>query len=105
MALVEQSDLVTSLFARLGNTGLVVLACALILAGLGGAAVAHRLDYPPSHSAASKHPGIKTGASSHQQDRQDDKIAKQESRSEQAEQGEHPAHSKARPTPKPGTPD
>lgn len=40
----RSSDLVTTLLNRLGNLGLLVVACALLLGGLAGGAVAHHFD-------------------------------------------------------------
>lgn len=36
--------MVTTLLNRLGNLGLLIVACALLLGGLAGAAVAHHFD-------------------------------------------------------------
>jgi len=35
---------VTALFTRIGNLGLLLIACALLLGGLAGAAVAHHYE-------------------------------------------------------------
>ena len=40
----SESDLVTSVFNRLGNLGILLIACALLLGGLAGAAVVHHYD-------------------------------------------------------------
>jgi hypothetical protein len=45
---------VTTLLNRLGNLGLLVVACALLVGGLAGAAVAHHLDTLSSNTTASQ---------------------------------------------------
>lgn len=47
-----KSDLVTSLLNRLGNVGLLFVACALLLGGLAGAAVAHQFDGRSTNTVA-----------------------------------------------------
>jgi hypothetical protein len=47
--------MVTSLLNRLGNLGLLLIACGLLLGGLAGAAVAHRYDTLTTASVATHH--------------------------------------------------
>ncbi len=51
--MVRESDLVTDLFNRLGSLGLLLIASALIVGGLAGAAVAHHYETLSTQSAAS----------------------------------------------------
>lgn len=44
--------MVTALLNRLGNLGLLLIACALLLGGLAGAAVAHHYDNLSADTAA-----------------------------------------------------
>ena len=84
------SDLVTAFFERLGNLGVLLLASALLVGGLAGAAVAHHYDRLTSDTIASqqhndkkdkatqkpakknKHGKQKPGHKQHQQDNQQD---------------------------------
>jgi hypothetical protein len=52
----RKSDLVTSILNRLGNLGILLIACALLLGGLAGAAVVHHYDRPAADTIAI-HPG------------------------------------------------
>ena len=54
--MVATSDLVTDLFNRLGNLGLLLIASALLLGGLAGAAVVHRYDGLTADTIAARHP-------------------------------------------------
>lgn len=54
-ALVGESDLVTAFFERLGNLGVLLIAGALLLGGLAGAAVVYHYDRTSAHSVASQH--------------------------------------------------
>jgi ABC-type nickel/cobalt efflux system permease component RcnA len=49
------SDLVTAFFERLGNLGVLLLASALLVGGLAGAAVVHHYDRLTSDTIASQH--------------------------------------------------
>jgi hypothetical protein len=49
-----KSDLVTNLLNRLGNLGLLLIACALLLGGLAGAAIAHHYT-PTSAKSGNTH--------------------------------------------------
>jgi hypothetical protein len=49
-----KSDLVTNLLNRLGNLGLLLIACALLLGGLAGAAIAHHYT-PTSANSSNTH--------------------------------------------------
>lgn len=51
--MVRDSDLVTDLFNRLGSLGVLLIAGALIVGGLAGAAVAHHYEILSTQSAAS----------------------------------------------------
>jgi hypothetical protein len=51
---------VSTLLNRLGNLGLLLIACALLLGGLAGAAVAHHYDRLSADTvAAQQHPKVK----------------------------------------------
>jgi hypothetical protein len=52
-ALVREGDLVTAFFERLGNLGVLLIAGALLLGGLAGAAIVHHYDGTSSKSVAS----------------------------------------------------
>jgi hypothetical protein len=52
--LVGVSDLVTSFFERLGNLGVLLLAGALLVGGLAGAAVVHHYDRLTSDTVATQ---------------------------------------------------
>ena len=87
--MVGVSDLVTSFFERLGNIGVLLLATALLLGGLAGAAVVHHYDRLTSDTVATqqhndkkdkgeqkapkknKHDKQKPGQKQHQQDDQE----------------------------------
>jgi hypothetical protein len=51
------NDLVTTLLNRIGNLGLLLIASALLLGGLAGAAVAHHYDRLAADSTASQPDG------------------------------------------------
>jgi hypothetical protein len=51
--LEESSDVVTTFLNRVGNLGLLLIAIALLLGGLTGATVVHRLDRAASSPVAS----------------------------------------------------
>jgi hypothetical protein len=53
-ALVGEDDLVTAFFERLGNLGVLLIAGALLLGGLAGAAVVHHYEGPSADSVASQ---------------------------------------------------
>ena len=48
----SESDLVTSVVNRLGNLGILLIASALLLGGLAGAAVVHHYDRLSAHTIA-----------------------------------------------------
>jgi hypothetical protein len=47
-------SLLTTLLNRIGNVGLLLIACALLLGGLAGAAVAHHYDSPSADTISSQ---------------------------------------------------
>jgi hypothetical protein len=53
---LESSDVVTGFFNRLGNLGVLLLASALLLGGLAGAAVVHHYDKLSAETVASQQP-------------------------------------------------
>jgi cytoskeletal protein RodZ len=98
---------VTDLFNRLGSLGVLLIASALIIGGLAGAAVAHHYETLPTQSAASHQ---QQGSTQAQQGEHDAQAGAS------GEQGEHsdkpdpktikkpkattsPAPTKAKPTP------
>ncbi|HEY8839791.1 MAG TPA: hypothetical protein VIO80_03940 [Candidatus Dormibacteraeota bacterium] len=54
--------MITTLLNRLGNLGLLLIACALLLGGLAGAAVAHHYDRLAAATSATQHNGTGDGA-------------------------------------------
>jgi hypothetical protein len=48
---------ITTMLNRIGNLGLLLIACALLLGGLAGAAVAHHYDKLSADTIASQHDG------------------------------------------------
>jgi hypothetical protein len=74
------SDLVTAFFDRLGNLGVLLLACALLLGGLAGAAVVHHYDSLTADTVATQ----------------------QHKEKDQPKQAKKPKHDKQRPGQKPG---
>jgi outer membrane biosynthesis protein TonB len=101
--LVRESDLVTNLFNRLGSIGVLLIAGALIIGGLAGAAVAHHYERLSTESAASQQQvGDQQGST---QDQQGDHSDRQGATTEQGEQGDKPdSKSTKKPTPKTTTP-
>lgn len=47
--------MLTTLLNRIGNLGLLLIACALLLGGLAGAAVAHHYDRPAADTISAPH--------------------------------------------------
>jgi hypothetical protein len=68
-----ESDLVTVLFNRLGNLGLLLIASALLLGGLAGAAVVHHYDQLSSSTVASGQPDNGKGVQKPKHQRNDQK--------------------------------
>lgn len=56
------NDLVTTFLNRIGNLGLLLIACALLLGGLAGAAVAHHYDRLAADISATQPDGKGNGA-------------------------------------------
>jgi hypothetical protein len=99
--LVRESDLVTNLFNRLGSIGVLLIAGALIVGGLAGAAVASHYERLSTQSAASQQQADQQGST---QGQQGDPGDNQGAAGDQ--QGEHSDKDSPtkKPTPKTSTP-